>query len=44
MNKKSNDSIDEAIRFLKLVNKHLEEKNCRHTIIQVVKEFVDLKE
>ena len=44
MNKKSNDTIDEATRFIKLVNKHLKEKNCKHTIIEVVNEFVNLKE
>jgi len=44
MDKKSNDIIDEATRFLELVNKHLKEKNCKHTIIEVVKEFVNSKE
>jgi hypothetical protein len=41
MNKKANDTIDEVTRFLKLVNKHLNEKNCKHTMREVAKEFVD---
>jgi len=41
MNNKANDTIDEVTRFLKLVNKHLKEKNCKHTIVEVVKEFVN---
>jgi hypothetical protein len=40
MDKKANDTLDEANRFLELVNKHLKEKNCKHTIIEVVNEFV----
>lgn len=32
MNDKANDTIDKASRFLELVNKHLKEKNCKHTI------------
>jgi hypothetical protein len=44
MDKKSNDTLNEVTRFLKLVNKHLKEKNCDHTIIEVVKEVVNLKE
>jgi hypothetical protein len=40
MNENANDTIDEVTRFLKLVNKHLKEKNCKHTIIEVAKEFV----
>jgi len=39
MDKNANDILDEVTRLLKLVNKHLKEKNCKHTIIQVVKEF-----
>jgi hypothetical protein len=42
MNKKSNNTIDEATRFLKLVNEHLKEKNCKHTIIEVVLELLYL--
>jgi len=41
MKNKANDTIDEVTRFLKLVNKHLKEKDCKHTIIEVVKEFVE---
>jgi len=41
MNNKANDTIDEVTRFLKLVIKHLKEKNCKHTIVEVVKEFVN---
>jgi len=44
MNDKANDTIDEVTRFFKLVNKHLKEKNCKHTIIEVVNEFVNLNE
>jgi len=44
MDKKANDTIDEVSRFLKLVNKHLKEKNCKHTIVEVAKEFVNSKE
>ncbi|CAN5475550.1 hypothetical protein BH18THE1_BH18THE1_20840 [soil metagenome] len=40
MNNKANDAIDEATRFLELVNKHLQEKNCKHTLVEVAKEFV----
>jgi hypothetical protein len=42
MNDKANDTIDEVTRFLELVNKHLKEKNSKHTIVQVAKEFVNL--
>jgi hypothetical protein len=41
MNEKANDTIDEVTRFLELVNKHLSEKNCKHTIVEVAKEFVN---
>jgi len=41
MNDKANDTIDKATRFLELVNKHLKEKNCKHTIVEVAKEFVN---
>ena len=41
MNEKSNHTLDEVTRFLELVNKHLKEKDCKHTIIEVVKEFED---
>jgi hypothetical protein len=44
MNKNTNDTIDEVTRFLELVNKHLEEKNCKHTIVEVAKEFVNSNE
>jgi len=44
MDKKSNDTIDEVTRFLQLVNKHLKEKNCKHTIVEVAKEFVNSNE
>jgi hypothetical protein len=44
MNENANDTIDEVTRFIKLVNKHLKEKNCKHTIIEVVKEFVNSNE
>jgi len=44
MNKKANYTIVEVTRFLKLVNKHLNEKNCKHTIREVAKEFVDSNE
>ena len=44
MNKNTNDTIDEVTRFLELVNKHLKEKNCKHTVIEVAKEFVNAKE
>jgi hypothetical protein len=44
MNKNANGTLDEVTRLLKLVNKHLKEKNCKHTLIEVVKEFVNLKE
>jgi hypothetical protein len=40
MNNKANDTIDEATRFLELVNKYLQEKNCKHTIVEVAEEFV----
>ena len=40
MNNKANDTIDEATRFLELVNKHLHEKNCKRTIVEVAEEFV----
>jgi hypothetical protein len=43
MNKKTYDTIDEVTRFLELVNKHLKEKNCKHTIVEVAKEVVDSK-
>lgn len=43
MNNKANDTIDEATRFLELVNKHLKEKNCKHTIREVAEEFVNSK-
>jgi len=41
MNKKESDTIDEVTRFLMLVNKHLKEKNYKHTMIEIVKEFVN---
>jgi hypothetical protein len=44
MYENANDTIDEVTRFLKLVNKHLKEKNCKHTIIEVAKEFVNSNE
>lgn len=44
MNENANDTIDEVTRFLKLVNKHLKEKNCKHTIIEVAKESVNSNE
>lgn len=44
MNNKPNDTIDEVTILLKLVNKHLKEKYCKHTIIEVVKGFVHLNE
>lgn len=44
MNNKSEDTIDEVTRFLELVNKHLNEKNCKHTIVEVAKEFVNSNE
>ena len=44
MNNKANDTIDEATRFLDLVNKHLREKNCKYTLIEVVKELVNSNE
>ena len=44
MSKKANDIIDEITRFLELVNKHLKEKNCSHTKVEVAKEFVNLYE
>jgi len=43
MNNRVNDTIDRATRFLELVNKHLNEKNCKHTIVEVAREFVDSK-
>jgi hypothetical protein len=44
MNNKANDTIDEVTKFLQLVNRHLREKNCKHTLIEVVKEYVNLNE
>ncbi|MFW9882137.1 MAG: hypothetical protein ACFFG0_54425 [Candidatus Thorarchaeota archaeon] len=44
MNNNPNDTIDKVRRFLKLVNKHLKEKNCKHTIVEVAKEFVNTNE
>jgi hypothetical protein len=44
MNKKTNDTIEEVTRFLELVNKHVREKNCKHTIIEVAREFVNLRD
>jgi len=44
MNEKANETIDEVTRFIKLVNKHLKEKNCKHTIVEVAKEFGDNNE
>ena len=41
MTKNTNDTIDEVTRFLELVNKHLKEKKCKHTLIEVAKEFVN---
>ena len=41
MDNKANDTIDKATRFLELLNRHLKEKNCKHTIVEVAKEFVD---
>jgi len=41
MDKKSNDTIDKVSRFIELVNKYLKEKNCKHTIVEDAKEFVD---
>jgi hypothetical protein len=43
MSNETTDTIDEVTRFLVLVNKHLKEKNCKHTIIEVVKEFFNLE-
>jgi hypothetical protein len=39
MNNKANDTIDEVTRFLELVNKHLKEKNCKHTSCKRVCKF-----
>jgi hemerythrin-like domain-containing protein len=41
MDNKANDTIDKATRFLELLNRHLKEKNCKHTIVEIAKEFVD---
>jgi hypothetical protein len=41
MDKKANDTIDKAIRFVELVNEHLNEKDCKHTIFEVVNESVN---
>jgi len=37
MNTKANDTIDEVTRLLELVNEHLNEKNCKHTIVEVAR-------
>jgi hypothetical protein len=42
MNENANGPIDEEASFLKLVYKHLKEKNCKRTIIEVIREFVNL--
>lgn len=44
MSKNPNDTIDEVTRFLELVNKHLKEKNCKLTIVEVAREFVNPNE
>jgi hypothetical protein len=44
MNEKSEDAIDKATRFFELVNKLLKYKNCKHTIIEVAKEFIESAE
>jgi hypothetical protein len=43
MTENTNDIIDEVTRLLELVNKHLKEKKCKHTLIEVAKEFVKMK-
>jgi hypothetical protein len=44
MNRKANDTMDEVIRFLEIFNKHLREEECKHTIVEVAKEFVNSNE
>jgi hypothetical protein len=41
MNENPNDITDEVTRFIEVVNKHLKEKNCKHTLVEVTKEFVN---
>jgi hypothetical protein len=43
MSNKTNDTIAEATRFLEIVNKHLQEKKCKHTVVEVAREFVNSK-
>jgi hypothetical protein len=40
MNKDANDTIDEATRFVELVTKHLQEKNYKHTVVELAEELV----
>lgn len=44
MNKNANDTIDEVTRPFELVNKNLNEKNCKHPIVEIAKEFVNSNE